>query len=216
MPFGLKNAQATFQRNMDMLIEECKKRGAKGVDAYVDNCIVMSQTFEDHIHDLTIMMEVLEEAQMSLRKSKCEFAFSKMEFLGFVVDGSTIKPAPSNINKIIEFPVPDSRKKVQSFLGIANYNRRFIPRYSELFAPLNRLISSKVEFNWTEVEQLAFESIRKAFHYSLSNSLPDWSKKFFVIRTDASKLSVGSVIGRFTDDGRWFLQTNWLPIRNAV
>ena len=70
MPFGLKNAQATFQRNMDMLIEECKKRGAKGVDVYVDNCIIMSQTFEDHIHDLTIMMEVLEEAQMSLRKSK--------------------------------------------------------------------------------------------------------------------------------------------------
>ena len=81
MPFGLKNAQATFQRNMDMLIEECKHRGAKGVDAYVDNYIIMSQSFDEHIRDLKIMLEVLNEAQMSLLINKCEFAFPTIEFL---------------------------------------------------------------------------------------------------------------------------------------
>ena len=111
MPFGLKNAQATFQHNMDMLIEECKHRGAKGVDTYVDNCIIMSQSFDEHLRDLRIMLEVLNEAQMSLRINKCEFAFPTIEFLGFVIDGQKVKPAPGNVAKILKFPLPTSRKK---------------------------------------------------------------------------------------------------------
>ena len=62
MTFGLKNVQGTFQRNMDMLIEECKHRGAKGVDAYVDNCIIMSQSFDEHLRDSRIMLKVFERA----------------------------------------------------------------------------------------------------------------------------------------------------------
>ena len=100
MPFGLKNAQATIQRNMDFVVEECKKRGALGIiDAYVDNIIVMSDGFEDHMKTLKIVFEVVEElCNLSLRP-------------------------------------PKSRKQLQRFLGIANYNRRFIDKYSDLCTP---------------------------------------------------------------------------------
>ena len=112
MPFGLKNAQATFQRYMDSMVQEMKQQGAKGVDAYVDNIILSSKSYEEHLNTLQIVLSVLDSHHISLRKDKCEFAFNKMEFLGFLVDGEKIKPGPRNICKIKEFPTPKTRKDV--------------------------------------------------------------------------------------------------------
>ena len=200
MPFGLKNAQATFQRYMDSLVEEMKQLGAKGVDAYVDNIIISSKSFDEHLWSLQIVLSVLDKHHMSLRKDKCEFAFGKMEFLGFSIDGETVKPGSKNVDKIKDFPTPTSRKELQRFLGIANYNRRFIEGYSLLTAPLNSLTSTKVPFIWTKSEQVAFDKLKLAFHEALQLYIPDWSK-LFVIRTDASRIAVGSVLGQYDDEG---------------
>ena len=196
MPFGLKNAQSTFQRNMDFVVEECKKRGAVGLDAYnVDNIIVMSKCFEEHFKTLQIVCEVMDECNLSLRRDKCEFASSEIEFLGFILNGKEIKPSPGNITKIKEFQAPKSRKELQQFLCITNYNRRFIERYSELCSPLTRLTSTKIDFIWSDVEQKAFDNLKKEFHNALSLFLPDWNRPF-IIRTDASSIAVGSVLGQ--------------------
>ena len=200
MPFGLKNAQATFQRCMDKIVEECKEKGAVGLDAYVDNLIVCSTSMEEHINTLEILLQVLESNNMSLRKDKCEFAYQEIQFLGFKIDGKTLKPGTKNISKIKEFPAPTTRKQLQSFLGLANYNRRFIDGYSVICSPLNRLTSSKVPFVWTSQEQAAFDKLKTTFHAALSLFIPDWSKPF-VIRTDASKIAVGSVLGQYDENG---------------
>ena len=200
MPFGLKNAQATFQRYMDDVVEKCKKRGAHGLDAYVDNLIIYTISFEEHTKILRILLTVLEEHKMSLRKDKCEFAYNSIEFLGFKVDGKNITPCQANLDKIHSFPTPTNKKSLQRFLGIANYNRRFINRYSDICVPLNRLTSSKVPFLWTSVEQTAFDTIKKEFHSGLSLFIPEWSKDF-VIKTDASKVPVGSVVGQYDSNG---------------
>ena len=152
MPFGLRNAQATFQRCMDNVVAECKKRGATGLDAYIDNVIISTVSFAEHCSTLAILLTVLDDLGMSLRHDKCEFAKSSIGFLGFRLDGQTIKPSLKNIDKIKEFPTPTTRKLLQRFLGLANYNRRFIERYSDLCKPLNKLTSSKVPFVWTLVE----------------------------------------------------------------
>ena len=200
MPFGLKNAQATFQRCMDKIVEECKEKGAVGLDAYVDNLIVCSTSMEEHINTLEILLQVLESNNMSLRKDKCEFAYQEIQFLGFKIDGKTLKPGTKNISKIKEFPAPTTRKQLQSFLGLANYNRRFIDGYSVICSPLNRLTSSKVPFVWTSQEQAAFDKLKTTFHAALSLFIPYWSKPF-VIRTDASKIAVGSVLGQYDENG---------------
>ena len=200
MPFGLKNAQATFQRCMDKIVEECKEKGAVGLDTYVDNLIVCSTSMEEHINTLEILLQVLESNNMSLRKDKCEFAYQEIQFLGFKIDGKTLKPGTKNISKIKEFPAPTTRKQLQSFLGLANYNRRFIDGYSVICSPLNRLTSSKVPFVWTSQEQAAFDKLKTTFHAALSLFIPDWSKPF-VIRTDASKIAVGSVLGQYDENG---------------
>ena len=152
MPFGLRNAQATFQRCMDNMVAECKKRGASGLDAYVDNVIISTVSFAEHCSTLAILLTVLDDLGTSLRHDKCEFAKSSIGFLGFWLDGQTIKHSLKNIDKIREFPTPTKRKFLQRFLGLANYNRRFIERYSDLCKPLNKLTSSEVPFVWTSVE----------------------------------------------------------------
>ena len=151
MPFGLRNAQATFQRCMDNVVAECKKRGATGLDAYVDNVIISTVSFAEHCSTLAILLTVLDDLGMSLRHDRCEFVKSSIGFLGFRLDGQTIKPS-LNINKIKEFPTPNMRKLLLRFLGLANYNWCFIERYSDLCKPLNKLTSSKVPFAWTSVE----------------------------------------------------------------
>ena len=130
-------------------------------------------------------------------------ASSLNQVLGFRLDCQTFKPSLKNIDKIKEFPTPTTRKLLQRFLGLANYNRRFIKRYSDLCKPLNKLTSSKVPFVWTSAEQRAFEAIRDKFHETLSLHLPDLNRDF-VIKTAASKVAVGSVLGQTDNKGNFY------------
>ena len=99
-----------------------------------------------------------------------------------------------------EFPASTTRKELQSFLSLANYNRRFVNGYFQICFLLNRLTSSKVPFVWTSQEQAASYKLKTTFHAALSLFIPDWSKPF-VIRTDASKIAVGSVLGQYDEEG---------------
>ena len=102
------------------MVAECKKRGATGLDAYVDNVIISNASFVEHCNTLAILLTVLDDLGMSLRHDKCEFATSSIGFLGFRLDGQTIKSSLKNIDKIKKFPTPTTRKLLQRFLGLAN------------------------------------------------------------------------------------------------
>ena len=105
---------------MDNVVAECKKRGVTGLDAYVNNVSISTVSFAEHCNTLAILLTVLDDLGMSLRHDKCEFATSNIRFLGFRLDGQTIKPSLKNIGKIKEFPTPTTRKLLQRFLGLAN------------------------------------------------------------------------------------------------
>ena len=106
MPFGLVNAQATFQRVMDSVKEKVRKVGLTGIDVYVDNIIVFTKTFEEHTAILRRLFHHLDTANFSLRLDKIEFAKSEIEFLGFIVDRKTVKSTPENVQKVKEYPQP--------------------------------------------------------------------------------------------------------------
>ena len=114
--------------------------------------IISTVSFAEHCSTIAILLTVLDDLGMYLQHDKCEFAKSSIGFLGFRLDGQTIKPSLKNIDKIKEFPALTTRKLLRRFSGLANYNRRFIGRYSDLCKPLNKLTSSKVPFVWTSVE----------------------------------------------------------------
>ena len=137
---------------------------------------------------------------MSLRKDKCEFAKESMQFLGFIVNGTEVYPAGENIDKVNLFPIPKTRKQQQRFLGMANFNRRFVSKYSEVCAPLTHLTSNKIPFKWRNTHQEAFDLIKKQLADAPGLTLPDWSREFH-IRTDASGTAVGAVLYQTNDKG---------------
>ena len=89
---------------MDNVVAQCKKRGVTRLDAYVDNVSISTLSLAEHCNTLAILLTVLDDLGMSLRHGKCEFATSSIRFLGFRLDGQTIKPSLKNIDKIKEFP----------------------------------------------------------------------------------------------------------------
>ena len=174
MPFGLCNAQATFQDKMDAIVAEVQEQGHLGVAAFVDNIVVFTKTFDEHIATLNALFERLDRANLSLRKDKCEFPKKSIKFLGFIVNGKTVRPSKDIIDKASLFPVPKTRRQLQRFLGLANLNRRFVSNYSVSCAPLNPLTSSKVSFCWKNNHQEAFEKIKKQLSEGPGLMLPEW------------------------------------------
>ena len=193
MPFGLVNAGATFQRTMDAVIKEVRDQGFKGIDAYMDNIIVFSVEAQDHIDTLRCLFTKLAKYNLSLREDKCEFMVHELEFLGFKLSGKGMSPSESNVAKVKQFPVPKDRKELQRFLGMANFNRRFIYHYAHITAPLAKLTSDKVPFLWEEAQQVAFDTLKEKLRTTAMLHLPDWSKRFHMF-CDASDIAVGATL----------------------
>ena len=193
MPFGLCNAQSTFQRSMDELVQKVHADGLPGVDAYVDNFIVFSKTFEEHMDTLERLLHYVDFYNLSLRCDKCEFFKPEIEFLGFIITGETVKPSPNNVRKVREFPRPKTRRQLQQFIGVANFNRKFVPNYAVISSPLTKLTSKKVKFEWGPPQDEAFQKIKDCLSEAPNLCLADWSKEFH-IQTDASNVAAGAVL----------------------
>ena len=127
MPFGLTNAPATFQRLM-----ECVLAGLSGEECliYLDDVIVFSVSFKQHMDRLARVFAALEKAQLKLKLSKCHFAQKEVKYLGHIVSEKVIAPDPSKIEAVSSYPPPQTPKELEQFLGLSNYYRRFIPNYA--------------------------------------------------------------------------------------
>ena len=123
MPFGLRNAPSSFQRMMDGVL-----RGLKPSQClvYLDDVIIFGASIEEHAERLRNVFERLREAKLSLKFEKCHFAKERVKYLGHVIDGKGVGPDPDKIQAVRSYPVPTCVKEVQSFLGLANYYRRFV------------------------------------------------------------------------------------------
>lgn len=127
LPFGLSNAPATFQRVMNTvlagLIYKC-------CAVYLDDIVIASPTFEQHLEDLREVLLRLQTAGLSLKLSKCQFCLSELIFLGYRVTPKGISPNPAKVKAVTEFRTPKDTKDVRGFLGLTGYYRRFIPGYA--------------------------------------------------------------------------------------
>ena len=137
---------------------------------------------------------------MSLRSDKCEFAKPAMEFLGFMVDGETIRPTPKNVYMVQKFPPPTTMKKGRTFLGMANFNRKFIKNFSEIARPLTYMTLPKMKFDWGPAQHTAFERGKEGISKAQSLCLADWGKEEFNIETDSSDTSVGAVLFQLSNN----------------
>src|SRR5436190_24161110 len=123
MLFGLCNAPGSFQGYINDVIRECLDKFAV---AYLDDILIYSNTFEEHIEHVRLVLEKLLAHGLFVKLEKCEFHVQKISFLGFVISPEGISMDPARISTISDWPVPHSVLDVQIFLGFANFYRRFI------------------------------------------------------------------------------------------
>ena len=193
MPFGLTNAPATFQRLM-----ECVLAGLVGEQCliYLDDIIVFSSTFKEHLLRLSGVLQALNEAGLQLKPSKCYFALREVRYLGHVVSQAGIKPDDDKVKAVSTYPVPRTIKELKQFLGLTNYYRRFIKDYAHIAEPLHKIQGkSKKSLQWDTSCQLAFDTLKQKLITPPILAYPDFSSPFLVY-SDASNTAIGGVLGQ--------------------
>ena len=188
---GLCNSPDIFQEKMSNLMQ-----GLEFVRAYKDDLLILSKgTWTDHLQKLDEVLTRIKEAGLKVNAKKSFFGRHELEYLGYWITRKGIQPVPKKVKAILDIKTPTKRKELRSFIGIVNYYRDMWIRRSELLAPLAKLCSKKQKWKWTEVEQNAFDNIKKVVSREVLLSYPNFNKPF-TIHTDASKFQLGAVISQ--------------------
>ncbi|TNV71127.1 hypothetical protein FGO68_gene3111 [Halteria grandinella] len=187
MPFGMKNAPATFQRLLNSVISDLE-----GCDGYIDDVINYHDTWEDHLRGIREFFERLTTMKLTVNLLKCEFCHATVEFLGHVVGQGQVKPVQAKVESIIDFPTPGGKRELMRFLGMAGYYRKFCQNFSVIAAPLTALLKKNV-FVWSDECKSAFEKLKAILSNSPVLTAPDFNKQFKLF-VDASDVGVGAVL----------------------
>lgn len=175
--FGLTNAPATQQRLVDLLFREFDLK----VFAYLDDVIIISDYFNSHVSLLLRVLDKLRQANLTVNLEKCQFFRCQLKYLGYVVDSRGLRTDPEKVEAILNYPTPTCRKDVKRFLGTATWYRRFVPQFSTIAGPLNKLTSNKKggpPFKWTPEADAAFLKLKECLVSAPVLSCPDYDKPF--------------------------------------
>ena len=198
MPFSLTNAPATFQRMINNVLREYLDIF---VVAYLDDILIFSEHLEEHKEHVHKVLKALQDANLLVEPEKSAFHVKETVFLGHTIRPNEILMEQTKLDAVKEWPVPKTLKDVQSFVGFANYYRRFVRDFGSIAAPLTGLTKGKGEFKWEEEQQQAFETIRDKIlsHQVLITFDPN---KPVELETDASDYAMGAQIGQRDEHGK--------------
>ncbi|GBG84049.1 hypothetical protein CBR_g37925 [Chara braunii] len=203
MPFGLTNAPTTFQRCMNDLFRPWLDRF---VVVYLDDILVFSKTLDEHQGHFRQVLEKLREANFK----KCDWAKTQVLYLGHVLDGDGVKPEDSKIAAIRDWPTPRAFTELRSFLGLANYYRKFVRNFSTIAAPLRRLLRKETIWKWDKDCKSAMKKLKQALIEYPVLKVADPSLPF-VVTTDASQYGIGVVLQQ--DDGNGYRPVEFMSAR---
>ena len=158
MPFGLKNAGATYQRAMVALFHDMMH---KEIEVYVDDMIAKYESEEEHLVNLRRLFERLQKFKLRLNPTKCTFSMRSGKLLGFIVSQKGIEVDLDKVRAIIEMPIPNTEKEVRDFLGRLNYIARFIPQLTATCEPIFKLLRKNQALEWNDDCQTAFDKIKQ-------------------------------------------------------
>ncbi|KAL5516969.1 hypothetical protein EMCRGX_G002428 [Ephydatia muelleri] len=196
MPFGLCNPPATFQRLMNRVL--CDVNWVECL-VYIDDTVVIGRTFEQHLSNLDTVLSRLRQAGLKLQPAKCKLCQKEVRFLGHVISENGIATDPEKTAVIATWPVPESKKNIQQFLGLANYYRRFIKDFGITAKSLQRLLEKNIAFEWTQQCQGAFDHLRKCLMTTPILAFSDHSRHF-MLDTDASDTGIRAILSQVQDD----------------
>ena len=164
---------------------------------YIDDILVFSRTFEEHLIHLRQVMERFDRAGLRLKPKKCNFVRERVEYLGHVISKHGIEVDPAKIEAVHSFPQSANLKALRSFLGLASYYRRFVPNFSKVAGPLHLLTRKDAPFVWTSSCQQAFDLLKRLLTEAPVLAYPDFKHDFILeTESDASGDGLGVVLAQ--------------------
>ncbi len=193
MPYGLSNALSVFQGFMNEVFREFLN---DFVIVYINDILIYSRNLADHCRHVKQVLRKLRQHHLYLKLEKCEFHRPMVQFLGYIIGQEGIQMDQGKVKAIKEWTPPQSVKELQSFLGFANFYRRFIKDFSLHSAPLTSLLRGKPKYlSWNSNAHKAFELLKTAFSTALILRHPD-PQVPLVVEVDASSTRVGAMLSQ--------------------
>ena len=196
LPFGVSAAPSIFQRTMENLLQ-----GLPGVCVYLDDILVSGGSTEEHLRNLEAVFTRLEQAGLRVKRSKCSFMLSSVEYLGFRISAEGLQPTTEKVRAVHSAPAPENVTQLKSFLGLINYYGKFLPDLSEVLAPMYRLLQKETTWSWGQAQTKAFQKVKAMLtsdcvlvHYDPTKEL--------LLACDASPYGVGAVLSHRFQDGQ--------------
>ncbi|GFS69180.1 retrovirus-related Pol polyprotein from transposon 297 [Trichonephila clavipes] len=192
MPFGLSGAAPNFQKAIDIIL---KSVIGKFVSVYMDDVIISSPSFTQHVKHLKEVFRLLYEAGLTLNKEKCKFGCEELKYLGLIINKEGIKTDETKVQAIVEMKPPRNSKEVSKFLGMSQWYAQFIKNYADICELLYNLKRKLKRFISSIEAQKAFHAVKAAITKAPVLKFP-YFKKPFELFTDASSIGVGAVLNQ--------------------
>ncbi|XP_038717270.1 uncharacterized protein LOC120010560 [Tripterygium wilfordii] len=198
MPFGLKNAGATYQRAMQKIFDDILH---KKVECYVDDLVVETKNRKNHLDDLRVIFERLRRFQLKMNPLKCAFGVTSGKFLGFIVRHRGIEIDRTKIDAILKMPEPTNLHELKSLQGKLAYIRRFISNLAGRCHPFNKLMKKDTSFKWDDTCRNAFNNIKEYLLHPPVLKAPIPGRPL-ILYIAAQERSLGALLGQVDDEGK--------------
>ena len=198
LPYGLRNAPIAFQCVMAQVLQGINFKYAL---VYVDDILIHSASFEEHLLHLQTVFDRLKDANLKLQPKKCQFAAKRVEYLGHFFSKNGIEVNPAKIAVVETYPVPKTRKQLKAFIGLCSYYRRFVHDFATIATPLHKLLRKDTEFKWSNECDKAFNTLKQKLISSPILAFANLQKPFF-ISVDASGSAIGYILGQRDEHDR--------------
>lgn len=195
LSFGLKNAGISFQRNMQQILSEfC----FQNVLVYIDDILIMTESFDEHMTLVGKVLTTLSNNGIKIKVKKCQFFAKQVDFLGHQISREGIKKSQEFIRKVSDYALPQTVTQLRQFLGLVNFQRKFIDQCSTIAKPLTELTGGpkKKILTWTPEMKTAFDSLKEALVRDVTLSFPDYTENAEKLElfVDASAIGTGACL----------------------
>lgn len=191
MPFGLKNAPATFQRMINFVLQ---KYINKTCVVYLDDILIFSTSLQEHIEAINNIFKELRKYNLKIQIDKCNFFSRSTEYLGHILTPEGIKPNEKKIEVIKNIKLPTTQKQIKSFLGITGFYRKFIKDYAKVAQNMTKYLKKNRKINLQDpLYKESFEKLKNMITSYPILRYPDFKRQFELV-TDASDFAIGAVL----------------------
>ena len=198
LPFGLVNSPSTFALVMAKALDKINWKFAM---TYVDDILVFSSNFKQHLHHLQTIFERLRACKLKIKPSKCHFAAESVNYLGHVITKEGVTVDKTKISAVKDFPPPTSEHDLRSYLGLASYYRRFVKGFAHIAAPLFNLLKKGENFVWDHECQTSFDKLKQCLTEAPVLIYPDMNRPFY-LTTDASGFAIAYILSQEDASGK--------------